>query len=431
MGLEKLALFAENAWNVTLALAFWLLVGLLVAGLLHVFVPNDFIERHLGRKRGVLGVLNAVFLGVPMPLCSCGVIPAALGIKKQGAGDGAAMGFLISTPQTGIDSIMVSASMLGFPFALFKLASAFVLGVVGGIWAGLVGRKSENTKPSPAPLPSGEGEAPETGAEGARRPLGLVRAFREIFEFAVDDLLAMIWKWLVAGILVSAAISTWLPEGFFKDHLAGGGAITAMLITLAISLPMYVCATASVPIAAALVYSGMPPGAALVFLMAGPASNIATLGAVYKTFGLKKLMIYLSTITIGSMLGGYFFDSVVAPGTALTALETLGTPGWWQIAAAVLLALLIARFAAREGTALLKRLAGAATSSKEAETLTIKVSGLTCEGCAAKLRRELENIDGVNRAEVVFSTGDATITGYDLDAGKLRMAVEKAGYKAK
>ena len=412
-------MFLENAWSVTLALSFWLLVGALAAGLLRVFVPNDFIERHLGRSRGFSGILKAVLLGVPMPLCSCGVIPAAIGIKKQGAGDGAAMGFLISTPQTGVDSIMVSASLLGFPFALFKLASAFVVGLVGG---GLTAVTGGGEKDADA-IDAKTGSA--ASAPGAERRRGL----KDALDFAVDDLLAMIWKWLVAGIIVSAAISTWLPQDFFKTYLPEGHFLP-MLAVLIVSLPMYVCATASVPIAAALVYSGMPAGAALVFLMAGPASNVATIGAVYKTFGFKKLLVYLGSIVVGSMLGGYFFDTVVA--TSLPAPMSLADkePSFLKIAAAFVLMALFARFAWMDIRAWLrgKRAAGNAENSGAMEQLALNVVGLTCEGCAAKLKRALEGIDCVEDADVELETGKTIVSGNGLDRESLEKAVSQAGY---
>ena len=325
--MDTLLLFLENIWHTTVSLSFWLLVGFMIAGLLHVFVPDNFIKHHLGHKKGVFSVFKAVLFGVPMPLCSCGVIPAALGIKKQGAGDGAAIGFLISTPQTGVDSIMVSASMLGWPFAVFKLLSAFLIGIVGGAWAYFSGSVSAS-------------EESENNDNNSAPPK---RTFQDLFEFAIDDLFKMIWRWLVAGILISAAMTTWLPSDFFQRYLPDNIFI-AMLLVLLISLPMYVCATASVPIAAALVATGMPTGAALVFLMAGPASNVATIGAVYRAFGMNKLLIYLSSIIAGSMIGGYLFDSVIIPNVSDAVMPKHESGGIVAIIAGVIFVILILRF---------------------------------------------------------------------------------------
>lgn len=290
--------YVEQVWQTLLTLSPWLLIGLIVAGLLHLFVDDKIVDKHLGAKGGFMSVLKAVMLGVPLPLCSCGVIPAAIGIKKQSAGNAASIGFLISTPQTGVDSIMVSGSMLGLPFALFKVFAAFVTGIIGGSLVHIFDEKADPVQQEKTSCCCGKGEE--------KQPKTII----EFFHFVIGVLLAEIWKWLVFGILISAAISTWLPADYFQSTPISHP-LAAMLIMLVISLPMYVCATASVPVAAALVHAGLPTGAALVFLMAGPASNIATMGAIYRSFGKKNLIIYLLTIITGSMLFGWFFDFVI------------------------------------------------------------------------------------------------------------------------
>ncbi|MCK5844634.1 MAG: permease, partial [Victivallales bacterium] len=348
---------------------------------------DDFVKKHLGRKKGILSVFKAVIFGVPMPLCSCGVIPAALGVKKQGAGDGAALGFLISTPQTGIDSIMVSASMLGLPFAIFKVFSAFFLGLLGGSWAYFVDSRDANAQSSEV--------APSTPTTTEKRGL------RDMFEFAVDDLLAGIWKWLLAGVLVSAAITTWLPENFFRDYLPESD-LAAMLLVLLISLPMYVCATASVPIAASLVYAGMPTGAALVFLMAGPASNVATIGAVYHAFGMKKVLIYLTSIIVGSIFFGMLFQSVLPLDmTRIPLAAAKHDHGVVEFVAALLLSGLMIRFVIINMRSKFREFRGkrVAISQSELETVTITVEEMTCEGCAGKVKAALLSVDGVSSVE--------------------------------
>lgn len=265
------------ALQVFMELAPWLLLAAVVAGLLHVLIPPNWFRRHL---TGRSGVFKAVLAGVPMPLCSCGVIPVGLGLKKEGASDGAVVGFLISTPQTGVDSILVAASLLGMPFALFKVAASMITGLIRG-W---LANATEESEQKPARLPD----------VSAAKEIGRLRAF---IEHSLT-LIRSIWAWIVVGVLVSALITSLVPEDSLAN-LAGFGGLPAMLITLLISLPLYVCATASVPIAAALVISGLPPGAALVFLMAGPATNVATIGAVYRTLGKRSLGIYLVTVRRG------------------------------------------------------------------------------------------------------------------------------------
>ena len=406
--MDIFTLFLENIWTTTVALSLWLLIGLIIAGILHVWVPDNFIKHHLGHKKGFLTVFKAVMFGVPMPLCSCGVIPAALGIKKQGAGDGAAIGFLISTPQTGVDSIMVSASMLGWPFAIFKLASAFVIGIVGGGWTYF--SNSAN----------GDGTIEDDNSSSPEK-----RGIKDLFTFAIDDLFKMIWKWLVAGIFISAAITTWMPKDFFQTYLPDN-IFVAMLIVLLISLPMYVCATASVPIAAALVATGMPTGAALVFLMAGPASNVATIGAVYRAFGVKKLIIYLTSIIVGSILGGYLFNSVITPTMSRVTISHHEQGGILATIAGIIFILLILRFIIIE---IKERLKGKTKScGEESESRAIIVTGMTCEGCAGKLKNALMNIANIANVKIELESGNVNISGSNLDDDEINKAIKKVGF---
>ena len=312
-------------WSVTLSLAPWLLLGALIGGAMHAWLPRGLVERSLS---GQGGMAHAVAIGVPLPLCSCGVIPVGLSLKKQGAGDGPAVGFLISTPQTGVDSILVTASLLGWPFALFKVVVALATGLIGG-WI------TKALSLPPMPMLSVIQEAPE-GASSR-----WIEALRH-----ADELLRSIWGWLVVGILVSAVLTVWLPSDAFTG-LAAYGTLATMGVALGVSLPLYVCATASAPIAAALVSAGLPLGAVMVFLMAGPATNAATIGAVYQGLGLRPLVIYLVTIILGSVIGGVAFEAWIAepvvPVASPAVVHEHANP--LMIASAVLLALLLARYA--------------------------------------------------------------------------------------
>jgi len=287
--LDAVARFPAALWQILLELSPSLLLGLFIAGLVHVYVPAAAIHRRLSRP-DLASTVRASLLGVPLPLCSCGVIPTALGLRKAGASPGATTSFMISTPQTGVDSILVSAAFLGWPFALFKLAAAFATGVVGGV---LVNRLT--------PAEAGaDGETTLNSSGGDRGVSGAIR-------YAVLDLLAAIDLWLIAGVLVAALITTLVPADFFVGQSWAQG-LVGMLVVLAISLPLYVCTTASVPIAASLIVAGMPAGSALVFLMAGPATNVATIGAVYRTLGASVLGLYLGTVVVMSLGFGLLFE---------------------------------------------------------------------------------------------------------------------------
>lgn len=313
--------FLKNIFFVTSELAPWLFLGVFVSSLIHTLVPDEFFKRHLG-GRGFYSVFKSVLIGVPMPLCSCSVIPVALSMKKQGAGTPSSLSFMISTPQTGLDSVFVSASMLGWPFAIFKLISALVLGLIGGVISICFDSKDTLSK------------SIENESEG-KHPFSLA----EIYDYAINDLLYMIWKWLVIGILISAAITTWIPHELLSK-LTAENLLLVLISVLVMSVPLYVCATSSVPIAAALVHGGMPTSAALVFLVAGPATNVATIGAVYKTLGFRQLVIYLAVIIIGSLSLAYAFDFVVSSGSEhLHHHEHLGPAAY--ISGAILLLLFL------------------------------------------------------------------------------------------
>ena len=276
----------QECWNILLELSPWLLLGMLIAGALHVLLPATLVKR---KFRGPWGVIRAVAFGVPLPLCSCGVIPAGIGIRNDGADDGAAVGFLISTPQTGVDSVLVSMSFFGWPFAVFKMLSAFVLGIVGGWLTNLL---SVEEKQIEGQLPvvgiSSEGSSACCDHDGG--PQANAGLLNRGVKHAVE-VFRSIWFWMIIGIVVSAAISVYLP-GEWMQRVGQAGSIPGMLLVLVIALPLYVCATASVPIAAALVAQGMPVSAAMVFLMAGPASNLATVGSIYGRFGIRPLLVY-------------------------------------------------------------------------------------------------------------------------------------------
>ncbi|MEC7242432.1 MAG: permease [Myxococcota bacterium] len=401
------------SWNILLELAPWLLVGMVIAGAVHGLLPRNFSKRQL---QGSGGVLKAVGLGVPLPLCSCGVIPAGLGLKKDGASDGSAIAFLISTPQTGVDSILVAAKFLGWPFALFKLASAALTGVVGGLLSHYLGGAS------PAPVDSESGSHQEN------------RGLSDMVDHGLD-LIRGIWGWLVFGVVASAAITLYVPTSVFEG-LEAQGTLVACFAALAVSLPLYVCATASVPMAAAMVAGGMPPGAALVFLMAGPASNLATMGAIYKGFGARNLAVYLGTIVGGSVGLALAFEQIIDPASVQTVLAHAGmhsagnlahmsSTEWWETVSAVLLCAMLIGFAAQDARRFL-----AQRSLQKADLVRstqFEVQGMTCGGCSGRVEKALRAVAGVENVVVELDPGQATVFG-SADADTLKTAVRNIGF---
>jgi uncharacterized protein len=408
-GTETIRLLLAESWQVMLELSPWLLLGAVIAGLLHVLLPAGFVQRQL---RGTWAVPKAVLLGVPLPLCSCGVIPAGIGLKRDGATSGAAVGFLIATPQTGVDSILVAASFLGWPFALWKVASAAATGLVGGWLTDRVG---------------GEGAAASAHAVAATATASAPAAAaprdaRAMVDHSVD-MVREIWRWLLFGVVASAAIGVFLPEQSLAN-IAGMGLLASVVAVLAVSVPLYVCATASVPIAAALVAGGMPSGLALVFLMAGPATNVATIGAIRKTFGTRALVVYLTTIVAGSLAFGLGFDFVLdAGGMPVHEHATEATP--WAIGATIALLGMMVWFAGEDVRAWLQRRRAQAPS--KAATTELTITGLSCGGCVRKAEGALAGTEGVESAVVQLEGGGAVVQG-TASLQELTAALKGAGF---
>lgn len=411
--------YVEQVWAVSLELAPWLVLGCLAAGLLHVLIPEGAIRRQLGQP-GFGGIFKAALAGVPMPLCSCGVIPAALGLRKEGASRGASVSFLVATPQTAVDSTFVSYSFMGAPFALFKLLSSFFTGLIAGVLAQRFGGPPESQS---APAAANEAQS----ANGDRYPT-LSAKVRGVWMYGIEDLLYMIWGWVVLGVVVSAALTTFVPANFFADLPLASG-FTGLLLALVISLPMYACSTASVPIAAGLVHAGLPAGAALVYLVAGPATNVATVGAIFRVFGGKVIAIYLSVIVVSSLLFGYLFDYLVD----MDAMRIHDHAhhehhNQWAALAAILMVILFARFAFRDIR--LKWTQWRSRNDAATDRVTLSVRGMTCNGCARKIQLALQSLPAVARAEVEFDAQQAWVTGDNLDPAALREAIRSVGYEA-
>lgn len=408
--------FLFSMWHILCELSPWLLLGMMLSGLLHVVLPKAFARKKL---KGVSGVLKSVAIGVPLPLCSCGVIPTGIGLKKDGASSGATVGFLISTPQTGVDSVLVSASFFGWPFAVFKLVAAAITGMVGGVWVDAKPDRFTNDRTSSFVEPRGHqhGEAS-------------FRNWTRLLPHAIE-MLRSIWVWLVVGIIISAAINL-LDVQPLTAGINRWGLLPAMLLVLVFSIPLYVCATASVPIAAALVDSGLPPAVALVFLMAGPATNVATMGAIRANLGSRSLAIYLLTIVGGSLLAAFLFDSLVSVKTLHGALHVHDVTAWWaQVSATVVLGLM-GWFVFEKFKRRVNRMAnrgcvdGVAPDSRHA-VATIAIEGMSCGNCVRKLESRIQKQPGVERVEVSLADAQATVVG-DFDLEQLKQQIIDSGF---
>ena len=262
----------------------WLVFGFLMAGIVAVLIPRNWVNRVMGGSSGVRGILRAVAIGVPLPICSCGVLPIAAGLRKHGAGKGPTAALLVSTPQTGIDSILATYALMGPVFAIARPVAAALTGIVGGMVVSAVGGEDAETV------------AVEEAQSGSR-------GIKAIFWQAYRRLLGSVAKPLAVGLAISALVTVLVPDGFFAEAF-GGRDWLAMPAMAVIGFPMYVCSTASIPIAASLVLKGVSPGAAFVFLMVGPAMNAMSVTTVASLIGRKATVAYVATIVVGAILCG-------------------------------------------------------------------------------------------------------------------------------
>ncbi|HOL32421.1 MAG TPA: permease [Anaerohalosphaeraceae bacterium] len=312
-------------WGTLSEMSPYLLFGFFAAGLVGAFINAQQVERHLGGS-GFWQVFKASLFGVPLPLCSCGVIPVSMSLYNHGASRGATVSFLLSTPQTGIDSIVVTYGMMGPIFAVFRPLAAFLTGLIGGIFTNVF---DHSPQPAAAPKP----DCPDCAA--GRRPSRLIYALKHGFITLPAD----IGTAMLAGIIIAALISALVPDDFFAGVLStAGGGFVAMLAMMAMGIPVYVCATASVPIAVSLIDKGLNPGAALVFLMTGPATNAAALSILWNKLGPRSAVIYLLTTAGCALAGGLVLDAIFR-GDISTITHAHGAmlPQWMKTLSAIVL----------------------------------------------------------------------------------------------
>jgi uncharacterized membrane protein YraQ (UPF0718 family) len=300
--------FCTAFWNVFAMMAPWLIIGFFIAGIIAVCLPRDFVMRFLGTSGGIKSIVRAVMIGVPLPICSCGVIPISTALRKNGASKGATAGFLISTPQTGIDSILATYALMGPLFAIARPIAAFVTGIAGGC---AVHALSNNDALHSA-----------TNQQSVPPP----RNLRTILWQGYIRLLGGVVKPLSIGLVISALVAAFVPDDFFASTLAERDYL-AMPVMALIGFPMYICSTAAIPIAAALMMKGLSPGAAFVFLMTGPAVNAVSITTIASLIGRRATFAYVAVIFIGAILSGMIINLLAGNFEALsvqcTACSTL------------------------------------------------------------------------------------------------------------
>jgi len=395
--------FFYHSLHLWINMAPYLLLGMLIGGVLHVFLKEKFVSKHLG-KRGFSAILKATLFGIPLPLCSCGVIPVAATLRRDGASRSATLAFLTSTPTTGIDSILATYSLLGPVFAFFRPLASLVAGFLVGLMVSLGEREKI------------KGLSLETSSMDS---FTLKEKAKEVVRYGFEELGRDIGKWLVLGILIGGALSAFLPENAFG--ILKGHTLLEFLTVLVVAIPLYVCATGSIPIAAALISKGLSPGAALVFLIAGPATNTVTVGFVYSQFGKKVASLYIGGIVLGSIglglllnsLWGYFGKNgeLLSPGGELL-------PPFLRILCGIFLLKVILwanRFRIKK-----------IEEAKNMDYLFF-VPDMTCEHCKMNIERTLKTIEGIEEFQVDLTNKLVKIKG-NVSPESIKESLERTGY---
>ena len=429
--------YIEKYWDALIMMlaemAPYLLLGFFFAGLLRAFVPKSIYRKHLA-PRNMKSVVKAALLGIPLPLCSCGVIPTSVGLRREGASHGACTSFLIATPQTGVDSIAATYSLMGLPFAIVRPIAALFTSMFGGWLVNKFANEDETLSEETAK------ETAECNCDQQTSP-SFWNNFISAMRYAFVEMLQDVGKWLVVGLLIAALITVAVPNEWLAalhDYK-----LLNMLIVLAVAIPMYVCATGSIPIAVSLMAKGLTPGAALVLLMAGPAVNSASMLVVGKVFGRRTLRLYLTAIITGAVVFGLCIDYLLpqqwfkVSGMIMSGghcAHCLSTMDWvWM---AIFLLLLANAFVDRLRHSWMlrrgeRREERGKQNIKDGDTVSditiYDVKEMACNHCKANVEKIISGIAGVESVEVDLVKGIAYVHGQH-DHNEVERQVTANGY---
>lgn len=399
----------------------YILLGFLIAGVMHSFIPQRTFARHLSGT-GWRSVVKATLIGIPLPLCSCGVLPTAIAMRRNGASRASSTAFLIATPQTGIDSIAATWSLLGPAFAVIRPVAALVTALFGGVAVGRA-EAGESSAAAGAACPVNAAIAAEEEPEG--RPFA--RRCADALRYGFIDLTGSIGGWLTVGLIIAAVITVYVPADFFSS--LGTKPLLSMIAVLVVAIPMYVCATGSIPIALSLMLKGLSPGTALVLLMAGPAANFASFTLISREMGRKAAAIYLAVIIAGSLAFGLTIDYLLPAAwfrppmaDAMACHDGCHTalPLFPSVCSAILVALLLYTFIRRNNHNHI---------TPTEMTKEYIITGMNCPHCQASVAKAISGVEGVTAVDVNLSTGRATVEGTH-NAADVIAAVRAAGFDA-
>ncbi|MBN2413332.1 permease [candidate division KSB1 bacterium] len=410
----------KSSFDLLKEMAPYLVFGFISAGILKEFISAEKIAKHLG-KSSLGSVLKAALFGIPLPLCSCGVIPPTMALRNAGASKGAVLSFLIATPTTGVDSIFATYSLLGPVFAVYRVIASFLAGIFSGFSANLLETKTA--------LPA-KPEKHKT-LTNVKIKISFFNRIQKIFSYAFLELMSDIGKWLVIGILIGGVITYLIPADFFQTSFTSPW--QALLLILIVSVPLYVCATGTIPIAAALMLKGLNPGAAFVLLLAGPATNAVTITVISKYLGKKTTVIYLVTLVLSSLGLGFLLDFIWTRFDLAFSFQHHMNhqmlPGWLEIGSAVFLTVLLLYVLIKNQFV---------SSAYKKEDIIVKdtdietdllVPGMTCNNCVNHVKNALINLSGINNVNIDLKSKNVKIIHKNnITKDQMVLAVENSGY---
>ena len=403
----------------------YLLLGFLLAGLMHAFIPGTIYSKYLA-KPNMRSVVLAALFGIPLPLCSCGVLPTAMSLRREGASKGAAVSFLIATPQTGVDSIIATFSLMGLPFAVIRPIAALATAIFGGKMVNVIEGDEGAGKFDSTNEQTHDDLCGDSCCGGHDKvPTSFVGKVIEALRYAYIDMMESVGKWLVVGLIVAGLITIFVPDSYFE--VFKNNSFTSMLLVLCISIPMYLCATGSIPIAVALMMKGLTPGAALVLLMAGPACSVASVLVVSKVLGRRTLIAYLGSIISGAVGFGlvtdyllprtWFMSHLVANDACCEEESSL-----FATSCTILLFLLLANAFIRR-----RFRSKANINSKNTMKQTFVIKGMSCNHCRMSAEKAILSVKGVTSASVDLGSKQAVVEG-DFSPEDVCKAVEETGF---
>ncbi len=412
-------LFLKETWYLTAQMAPYLLLGFFFAGILYVFLPSSLISRHLG-KENFFSVLKASVFGIPLPLCSCGVLPVATSVRQSGAGRAPTLSFLITTPVTGVDSILATYGLMGWIFTIARVVVSFIIGILAGALAIFLPGKAP--EPEPEHCSSCEVNLPA---------LGFKDKMKKMFFYGFYELPETLSGSVLLGLVIGGIITVLIPANLVSEYLGTG--MLGIVVAILVAIPLYVCATGSIPIALAMMLKGFSPGAALAFLIAGPATNAVAVTTVRKILGTPALLLYLVVIFAGALGFGKAFDAIIPAGynlgISLMSPEKAGIGLIYYLSGILLLGLLLLPKFRNWGKKILLFAGRQAMQESTPKRLVLKVEDMTCNHCKEAITRYLLAQSEIKKVEVDLKTKLVTIfSDQKLDAQKLIGLLQNIGY---